>query len=318
MTVALIDADVIAHRAAAVGTDTVEWGDCEEGPTINPNLAINVAMDLIDKWVRPLHTKTILLCFSHRLNFRKALLSTYKANRRTPKVKSWKPIVAAMEDKYTSMRLPGLEADDVMGIMSTSPKIVDPIIVSIDKDMATIPGKLFNPDKMKRPIRIKPNEADYTWMLQTLCGDTTDNYKGIPGCGPVGAAKILEGAGEQTLEFWWLAVRQAFADKGINEGYAITQARMARILRREDYNKLTGEIRAWHPVHPTWLTVKEIEKRMPSVPTTTPGTQSSPSNTSSKTALGTVSGTSSSTSRGTRTKGGRSKTSRRQGATSIG
>ena len=54
--------------------------------------------------------------------------------------------------------------------------------------MRTIPCKLLAGDDLEL---ITKRQADRNWMKQACSGDPTDNYKGIPGVGLVGADKIL-------------------------------------------------------------------------------------------------------------------------------
>ena len=52
------------------------------------------------------------------------------------------------------------------------------IIVSPDKDMRQIPGKLYNMDEV---IDITPEDGMQWHYIQTLAGDSTDGYSGVPG-----------------------------------------------------------------------------------------------------------------------------------------
>ena len=74
--------------------------------------------------------------------------------------------------------MPTLEADDAMGIYAT--KHPGNIIVSPDKDMRQIPGKLYNMDEV---IDITPEDGMQWHYIQTLAGDQTDGYSGVPGIG---------------------------------------------------------------------------------------------------------------------------------------
>lgn len=90
---------------------------------------------------------------------------------------------------------PGLEADDVLGILATHSTLVkgEKIIVSHDKDLGQIPGLHLNPMSPDEGVyRIAPAFARRLLAYQVLVGDSTDNYPGRPGCGPVKAEKILE------------------------------------------------------------------------------------------------------------------------------
>jgi 5'-3' exonuclease len=245
MTVALIDADVVAYRASAAAQEDVEWGDGLTGATINTKAAIYNAHSLVRTWSGMIRPHKIILCFSdpNGHNFRRKV-GPYKQDRGEKPGAYWE-VVASLSAEWEVKTIPWLEADDVMGIMGTSQKLKNPIIVSIDKDMKGIPGKLLNPLKDKRARVIKPVEADRFWMYQVLVGDKVDGYSGCPGIGPVKAERIL--APCKDLAAMWAAVRDTFTDRGLTEADALQQARFARILRREDYDKTKETITLWHP-----------------------------------------------------------------------
>jgi DNA polymerase-1 len=80
-------------------------------------------------------------------------------------------------------------------------------------------------------------------MFQTLVGDTSDGYKGCPGVGKVKAEKLL--AGNDKL--YWEIVRATFEKAGLTEQDALTQARLARILRFSDWDNEKKEPILWSP-----------------------------------------------------------------------
>ena len=132
---------------------------------------------------------------------------------------------------------PSLEADDLLGLMST-----DNIMVSIDKDLQTVEGKHYNPDKGEL-YEVTADEAHYNHMFQTLCGDSTDGYKGCPSVGAKTAEKILDvPTGDM-----WSEVLATYEKKGLTYEDALIQARIARILRGDEYNLDTGEMNLWTP-----------------------------------------------------------------------
>ena len=51
------------------------------------------------------------------------------------------------------------------------------IIVSPDKDMRQIPGKLYD---LKETVDITEEEGMRWHLVQTLAGDQTDGYSGVP------------------------------------------------------------------------------------------------------------------------------------------
>jgi len=310
MTLALLDADIIAFRAAVTAQDSIDWGD-GEGASVVADLstALDNARQLIREWTSAAGCRTPVLCFSSRigLNFRKALLPTYKSGRSEKPQVYW-DLIDALEQEYRFYRIEGLEADDVLGILATSDRFSGSVVVSLDKDLQTVPCRLLNPNKDQRPRPIRMAQADLFWMTQTLTGDQTDGYPGCPKIGPVNADKILGAAG-LSLNSMWSAVVEAYEARGLTEDDALLQARMARILRRSDYDKERNEIALWHPTTPTILSLDRL--------ITSATGQSSLSTSSSPTACASDKGTSSNTSPGSSTKGRRSKTSRRPAGTST-
>lgn len=146
-------------------------------------------------------------------------------------------------DKYKAVIMDGLEADDVLGILSTEPSNEERIIVSIDKDLLQIPGKISK-DGMTFE-EISEDEANYWHMMQTLTGDSTDGYSGCPKVGVKTAQKILGDHIQVPILDLWMRVLAAYAKVGYSTDEALAQARVARILRHNDYNKETGGIKLW-------------------------------------------------------------------------
>jgi DNA polymerase-1 len=246
----LVDADIFAFACASAGQKKWDFGDGEVSIVVEDISKVTPGVDnKIAELKAQLEADEVILCLSCATadGWRIKILPTYKANR------GEKPVLLAavkqyMREHYHTFERPTLEADDVMGILSTSTKLypgTQKIIVSIDKDMKTIPGWLFNPDKDPKPWKVSEEEADYWHMYQTLVGDTTDNYKGLPGCGPKGADKLL-------LTFpdipAWTKVAAAFKAKGLTEDDAILQARVARICRSTDYDYSKKEVKLWNPL----------------------------------------------------------------------
>ena len=127
----------------------------------------------------------VIICLScpTKEGFRIKVLPTYKGQRNpSKKPEQLERLKEYLERAYDSYRKPELEADDIMGILSTHPTLVKgkKIIISEDKDMNTIPGYWYNPRKHKgRAKLVGLQEADRFHMLQTLMGDTVDHYTGI-------------------------------------------------------------------------------------------------------------------------------------------
>ena len=184
--------------------------------------------------------------------FRKLVLPSYKSNRKaTRKPVVWGELRAYLKDTYVWKEKPRLEGDDILGILATKQAVADKnrekIIVTIDKDLLTIPGLHYNMRKTELGVmEITQAQADKMHMIQTLTGDPTDGYKGCPKVGKVGAEKIL-GDCEPTYEAMWPQVVKAYAAAGLSEEVALQQARVARILRAEDWDFKNERVKLWEP-----------------------------------------------------------------------
>ena len=104
---------------------------------------------------------------------------------------------------------------------------------------ATDPGTLFD---MKKVHTITKKEADSWFLTQTLAGDCTDGYSGVPGYGVKAAEKLFQDKG-----FTWQTVLWAYKSKGLSEEDALKNARLARILRKEDYDFRNKQPILWSP-----------------------------------------------------------------------
>lgn len=271
MTFALLDGDVIAYKSAVKAEENIDWGDGEDGKTVNTAAALSFARRAIEDWRKLSRTPVPVICLSPRdgTNFRKLIDDSYKAGRGDKPAAYW-PVVDMIEREYKTWRVPYLEADDLMGIASTNPKFTRPVVVSPDKDMRTIPGLLVMPGKDKQPRKIRLADADAFWMQQVITGDVTDGYPGCPGAGLKVAQEMLADPfvwsstktritrGKNKGKFktsWskqpaltlWAGIVSLYVRAGLTEDDAIHQARLARILRHGDYDNEKKEIKLWHP-----------------------------------------------------------------------
>jgi len=247
VTVALIDGDIAAFRAAAACSKTFDFGDGVIGQKNDFAGSADAAISTIDTWARLAKCKDVLVCFTGTHNFRRNVLPSYKANRTKGKPATFQHTVEAVHERFETRMVDGLEADDLLGILLTTPgKYDDAVCCTIDKDLRTVAGRHFNPLKETKPVTIPQSYGDWFWMVQTLKGDAVDGYTGLPGCGEKTAEKILGSPGAP-VEALWRFVLKAYRDKKLTETDALIQARVARILRRCDYDKQTKEVLLWHP-----------------------------------------------------------------------
>jgi len=249
----LIDADIFAYAASAVSEKVYYWDGPGSEPSVDteetPESAGRLAIERIEKIANQLKASRIVVCLTDAHNFRKDVWPQYKANRKDVR----RPthligVKDALASKYETYKRPGLEADDCMGILATHKTLIpgEKVIVSSDKDLKTIPGLLFNPDRDRVPHRITKVAADRNFLQQVITGDATDGYPGCPGVGPkskfVGLIHTCT-----TLSEMWRHVLDAYASKGLTATDAVLQARMARILRATDWDFKLKAPRLWSP-----------------------------------------------------------------------
>jgi 5'-3' exonuclease len=250
-TTVLLDGDVVAYKFASGGQTKIDWGDGAVSYDLAPEQDVFADCQRyileIEEMLGADETIVCLSCPTPE-KWRVKLWPQY-TSRRTEKPQMLGAVKAFMSSRFPTYERPTLEADDIMGILSTHQRIIPgkKIIVSIDKDMKTIPGWLFNPDKDDFAREIGPDEADYWWMYQTLMGDSVDCYPGCPGIGPKKAEKILRAALDHDQHSMWDAVVDTYTARGYTEADALLQARLARILRHTDYDFKTKEVKLWKP-----------------------------------------------------------------------
>ena len=239
-TTLLIDGDLYLYRACAAAEEEVDWGDDIWSLSTDLKEAKKIFQKSIDDFCAYLDTSNFIICLSDKDNFRKDIDENYKGGRKkVRKPVGYSTMVQWVQDTYRWYREPMLEADDVMGILGTAPGH-NTIVVSDDKDMKTLPCRLYRPVSGEL-LNINQREADFSFLTQALMGDVTDGYSGCKGVGAVSAKKILE------KSMTWNAVVAAYAKQNLNETYALTQARLARILRYSDWDVDAGQIKLWEP-----------------------------------------------------------------------
>lgn len=261
MRTLLLDTDILCFQHAAVGEYKIDWDGDRQVDQIP--LDFDQVTDGIDRtiseWRRALKADEVIVCLScpSSENWRLDVFPAYKANRKG----AVRPLYLAAAKEYAAKEYPSyerprLEADDIMGILSTHSRLVkgERIIVSEDKDLQGVPGLLFNPRKDAKVRRIDADLADRFHLYQSVIGDSTDGYPGAPGVGPAKAAWILD---REEPPRWSEVVDAFVAALARRENRSVTreeahraalvQARCARILRAEDYNFKTKEVILWEP-----------------------------------------------------------------------
>lgn len=275
----LMDGDTLAFMVAAAVQHTQEdeqgfvqpYANVLEGEAVVDNMILGLMRDL------KAHFCQVYLS-DPESNWRKEIFPEYKANRKD----TARPLLLGrmkeyLRAQYGATHWPGLEADDVLGILATAPQKYPgkKIVVGKDKDFQTFPCFLHtigDRDGRKPVVKeITREYSDWFHLVQTLAGDRVDGYPGCPGLGMERARRIMDDPqilvpergvitrgprkGQETAKWvsqpahgnLWAAVVSQYEKGGLNERSALLTARLAHILQADEYNFETGEITLWTP-----------------------------------------------------------------------
>ena len=234
----LIDADFIVYKACAAAESEVDFGNDVILVTSDFNDAYGATKRELTKLENKFGSfSTMILFFSDSINFRKKILESYKGHRNRKKPCGYKRVINALKKEYKVIIKPTLEADDTMGIYAT--KYPGNMIVSPDKDMKQIPGQLYNFDEV---FTVSKEDGAKWHLIQSLAGDQTDGYSGVPGIGVKRAEALFNEHG-----YSWKTVVKAFTDKDLTEDDALVNARLAKILTSDDYDFERNRPILWSP-----------------------------------------------------------------------
>jgi DNA polymerase-1 len=256
-TTLLVDGDALAYRLAAANEEETEWAPGELTlSTSLPKVFEGVEAHL-KSWQERFGGANVRVALSDTpWTFRMDVYKPYKAHRKeVRKPLGLKRVREYLIEKHNGVVLPGLEADDLMGLWMTDPRKHkdDGIIVSWDKDMRAVPGRFWVPGTDDVETRDE-TEANLMWMAQALSGDAADGYPGCRNVGVVRAKRIVDASippkdcvAPTALDAMWAAVVREYEKKGQTEEDALTNARLARILRHGDYDLKEKKVRLWTP-----------------------------------------------------------------------
>lgn len=149
----------------------------------------------------------------YKANFREKVgkKKVYKGNRKkNERPLHYLSLVEYAKANYKVVMARGLEADDLLSIYQTQAEPNTTVICSRDKDLKITPGlhygwetgnqAEFGPELVDELgyINISKNGKKLSgcglkfFYSQVLTGDVTDNYPGLPKCGPINAYKALQ------------------------------------------------------------------------------------------------------------------------------
>ena len=236
----LIDSDFLAYKAAQACEIGIDFGEDVIIAQSQFSEVLKVFNNELNKVTKAMMEDDFILYFSSTKNFRKKIYPDYKGHRMKRKPLGYKRLVNYCRKNHNFKLIEGLEADDTIGIEAT--RFADPnnIIVSPDKDMRQIPSTLWN--LTDDVVEITKDDGDRWHLIQSLSGDPTDGYSGCPGIGVKRATELLD-----KNENKWEAVCKAYRDRGLSDDDALLNARLAKILQKEDFDHDRNQPILWTP-----------------------------------------------------------------------
>lgn len=188
---ALIDADIVAHRVAAT---------CEGLKEDIAEVRIN---DLMQRILFETNASTYKAYLTGSNNFRYEIYPEYKANRKDkPKPTFLEHCREYLVTQWKAKVTDGNEADDELGIEQTA-QGDNSVICTIDKDLLQVPGYHF--DFVKGIARyVSPLDGLRSFYSQVIQGDGSDNIPAFDGkmrsATPKFVQKLLDPLNELTKE----------------------------------------------------------------------------------------------------------------------
>lgn len=148
----------------------------------------------------------VAVCCDSPVNFRKELEPTYKANRPPRDSAAFEQLRLVKEtlakDGLLTWEAEGFEADDALATACRAAVAAghEVVVASADKDLTQLvehgvswaspkTGELLTRDGVRKKFGVWPEQIrDYL----AICGDSSDNVRGVQGVGPKGAVKLLD------------------------------------------------------------------------------------------------------------------------------
>ena len=160
-------------------------------------------------------------------NFREEIDFDYKANRTSRKPENFDAMKEYLQGVWNADLAEGMETDDVVSMELWKDFVANGgdkdkcsyVLSSPDKDLNNTPGWHYNP-RTRETYWINELQAERHLWYQMLCGDSTDNIKGLPYCAL------------STRDKWGLSRQSA---KGCGAGSA------KKIMAAEDHKKAVTE-----------------------------------------------------------------------------
>ena len=246
---ALIDADSLLYKVGFAIEEKTVWNELEvslglEEPVTTLETDLDQCYSSFDLFVsniiHAVDVEEAVLVYTGSNNFRYSNQLGYKENRKElRKPLGYDDLLQYSLDNYTSLVIDDMEADDYVVYEKTT-KPDDYILCAIDKDVLYQTEGVHYNYHIDEFVEVSKQEAIHYAYLQTLMGDTSDGYTGIPRVGKVKATKILEGL--TTEKDMWEATVEAYTEKGLTVEDAINTMRLANMHQYDG-----KQIHLWNP-----------------------------------------------------------------------
>ncbi|MFH1725706.1 MAG: DNA polymerase I [Elusimicrobiota bacterium] len=237
----LVDAHAYLHRAYHALSRTQMKTRSGE-----PTWALYGFARMLLKLIKDEKPDYLAVCFdTPEPTFRHKAYKEYKANRaEADEDLKWQlahaqELVAGMG--FAAVAVPGYEADDLLATLARegASEGLKVVLVSGDKDALQLvggdvsvldeaKGVRFDADRVAEKFKVRPRQmVDYL----AIVGDASDNVPGVPGIGPVGAAKLLGRFG--SLEALLKAAHKGHADISDSARRALVESEEKVLKTRE-------------------------------------------------------------------------------------
>lgn len=249
----VIDADGIIYRhAAAAEVELPSEEVTEDGLPLYISLSVNPGeveqafWNEVEALQQAWRADEVMVAITDSAqNFRLSIDPSYKGHRaHVRKPLAVRTVRRRLADNPAVYYKPTLEADDTCGILMGLPRHRGDTMIlwSPDKDLDGVPGIHADVNSSGKTYHVTREEADEWHLIQTVAGDTTDGYPGVPGIGPTTAKKYFDENGAS-----WKSCVELASMAGMPYADLLVQARLAKMLepRWYDFKKKVPVL--WEP-----------------------------------------------------------------------
>ncbi len=255
----LIDGDRIAADFSARAESQVRSQKTHNVHAMEEKTVMELGLQ-ITEWQQRFEAHTVQIALSDTAHYRRRLFPDYQAysSIATRDSHLYQALLLYLKRNYSSLRYPGLESIDVLGVWATSPYTLNEprLMITSNPNLDMIPGYGWDPrNEDSDPVQNSRFLADLMFFRQALTGRAADNFEGCPGIDTDKIETLLQPFREAVTDYredyfsWleglWRMVVREYTKAGKNEEDALFCARLARICRYGDYDFEKKTPRLW-------------------------------------------------------------------------